>query len=103
MEAKSSIYGQLGGIGFTISLNYEYFISDDMPLRIGLGLPSIPINLSKLVGESRHKLEFGGGIILPDMISGVVGYRYQPEISGPIFRLSFTPLISSGFIAPFFV
>ena len=103
VDAKSSIYIQLGGSGVGISLNYEYFIRDDMPLRVGFGtilwISSIPVTLSKLTGESRHKLELGGGIGLrgktSSAVSGIVGYRYQPEVAGAIFRLSFTPIIET--------
>ena len=85
VEAKSSIYGELLGSGFLYSLNYEYFIKDDLPIRIGVeriawstngevnsifggtisesvGLGFPIITLSKLIGKGHHKLELGGGL-----------------------------------------
>ena len=108
VEAKSSIYLELLGSGLLYSVNYEYFIKDDMPLGIGLGSPTpttpVILSLSQLRGKSKHKLELGGGISLPyATLSGVVGYRYQPEVAGPIFRLSFTPLFFAlGYRIPYF-
>ena len=73
VEAKSSIYLELLGSGILYSVNYEYFIKDDMPLRTGVGRWSfetfffedvhttIPLTFSILKGESNHKLELGGG------------------------------------------
>ena len=110
VDAKSSIYIQLGGSGVGISLNYEYFIRADMPLRVGLGTAlffyplTTSITLSKLVGESRHKLELGGGISILDSawsnsrstrVLGIVGYRHQPAVADPIFRLSFTSFFAT--------
>jgi len=115
VEAKSSVYGELLGSGIGLSLNYEYFIRDDLPLRVGFGyllyVYSIPITLSKLIGESRHKLELGGGIVptfafigFSGVFSGVIGYRYQPEVRSSTFRLSFTPMFfpDDPYVLPWF-
>ena len=80
VEAKSSIYAELLGSGILYSLNYEYFIKDDLPIRIGFEyfswendrktavtkeiMTGFPIILSKLIGEGKHKLELGGGALL---------------------------------------
>ena len=64
VEAKSSIYAELLGSGLVSSLNYEYYIKDDLPIRIGnsiIGFQPI-ITLSKLIGKGRRKLELGGGL-----------------------------------------
>ena len=85
-EAKSSIYAELLGNGVLYSLNYEYFIKDYLPIRIGFervkqtdfgmtfgdekttivigGYQTfIPVSISKLYGKGKHKLELGGGIL----------------------------------------
>jgi hypothetical protein len=62
----------------------------------------IPLIAVLLIGSSNHKLELGGGRVFghgydfdfPPGWTGTVGYRYQREEGGLIFRLSFTPLVS---------
>ena len=137
MEAKSSIYLELLGSGILYSVNYEYFIKDDMPLRTGVGRWSfetfffedvhttIPLTFSILKGEGNHKLELGGGCLFHRIYSeveplsigspsdsilnkfrehevyllgyllGVVGYRYQKSKRGILFRLTYTPAVST--------
>ena len=113
VEAKSSIYAELlGSGGLFPSLDYEYFIKDDLPIRIGNGIFGFQpiITLSKLIGKGRRKLELGGGLtyagfkfvqeaskaypdhgVIPSVeidrklfLSGVVGYRYQLPFQSPI-------------------
>ena len=79
---RNAIYFELGGNALNSSLNYEYFIKPDLPIRLGLGyisneqsedfgdkfseeqeLSLIPLTLSKLMGGSKHKLELGAGAI----------------------------------------
>ena len=133
VEAKSSIYLELLGSGILYSVNYEYFIKDDMPLRTGVGRWSfetfffedvhttIPLTFSILKGEGNHKLELGGGGLFHRIYSevkplsigspsdsilnkfrehevyllGVVGYRYQKSKRGILFRLTYTPAVST--------
>ena len=124
---RNAIYFELGGNALNSSLNYEYFIKPDLPIRLGLGyisneqsedfgdkfseeqeLSLIPLTLSKLMGGSKHKLELGAGAIYgyfhrktnlkteknSFLITGVLGYRYQPSKRGFLFKLSYTPGIS---------
>ena len=130
IETKSSLYGELLGNGIVYGLNYEYFIKDDLPIRIGVGRWSsnnflhttVPITFSILKGKSNHKLELGGGGLFhriysevkpvssfgipPDPVFnefhkhevyllGLVGYRYQKLKRGGLFRLTYTPAIST--------
>ena len=121
---RNAIYFELGGNALNSSLNYEYFIKPDLPIRLGLGyisneqsedfgdkfseeqeLSLIPLTLSKLMGGSKHKLELGAGAIYgyfhrktnlkteknSFLITGVLGYRYQPSKRGFLFKLSYTP------------
>ena len=99
VEAKSSIYVELlGSGGLFPSLNYEYFIKDDLPIRIGgwrsvrsnrgkvnttrvwdtimedISLAFPIITLSKLIGKGNHKLELGGGLTY-------VGFKFVQEAS----------------------
>ena len=143
VEAKSSIYGELLGNGVLYSLNYEHFIKDELPIRVGFerinqensgftfgsenttmvvgGYTTlIPVSISKLYGEDRHKFELGGGILYTRLyiegsiygnyggknsetiearndfdLIGVCGYRYQPPSRGFLFRFTYTPLIAN--------
>ena len=121
---RSAVYFELGGSALNSSLNYEYFIKHDLPIRLGLGyisneqsenfgdkfsegqeLSLIPLTLSKLMGGNKHKLELSAGVtygyfhLKTDLetekngflVTGVLGYRYQPSKNGFLFRLSYTP------------
>ena len=124
---RNAVYFELGGNALNSSLNYEYFIKHDLPIRLGLGyisneqsenfgdkfsegqeLSLIPLTLSKLMGSKKHKLELGAGVtygyfhLKTDLetekngflVTGVLGYRYQPSKNGFLFRLSYTPGIT---------
>lgn len=108
---KNSIYGELFGSGFFLSLNYERELYRDEKVkfnfRIGTGtailvnaVPLAGVNL--LFGKNNNNFELGFNGIRTYAISvmggdgnyvlanPVLGYRYVSD-KGLIFRASFTP------------
>ena len=108
---KNSIYGELFGSGFFLSLNYERELYRDEKVkfnfRIGTGtailvnaVPLAGVNL--LFGKNSNNFELGFNGIRTYAISimggdgnyvlanPVLGYRYVSD-KGLIFRASFTP------------
>ena len=79
--ANNSVYLELGGSGAIYSVNYERFVADNVPIRIGFGyisltganingstvtsdisLLTIPLTMSYLgISSGNHCLELGGG------------------------------------------
>jgi hypothetical protein len=108
---KNSIYGELLGSGFLLSVNYEREIhrTDRLQVnfRIGFGsaifINAVPLaGVNFLIGQKKSFLELGvNGIrtIAFDFFGGkgdyvlanpIIGYRFQGE-EGFIFRASLTP------------
>jgi len=108
---KNSIYGELFGSGFLLSLNYERELYRDenvkFNFRIGTGtaifvnaVPLVGVNL--LFGKNNNNFELGFNGIRTYAISimggdgnyvlanPVLGYRYVSD-KGLVFRASFTP------------
>jgi hypothetical protein len=109
------LYAELFGNGIFYSLNYEYRVISSMAIRIGSGI----INSSN---DKRHFTnlllmgmiipnqygggpEFGAGLIVVrerDADGSVsigpagalaIGYRYQPNDQGTLFRATWTPYV----------
>ena len=111
---QNSVYGELLGSGFLLSINYEREIhrvdNVQVNFRVGFG-SAIFINAVPLTGlnflfgkrESFFELGFNGiRTYAIDFFGGegnyvlgnpVIGYRYQGD-KGLIFRASFTPFFS---------
>lgn len=108
---KNSIYGELLGSGFLLSLNYEREIHRaenlQVNFRVGFGsaifINAVPLSgLNVLVGRKQNFFEVGfNGIrtFAVDFFGGsgnyvlgnpVIGYRFQ-GYKGIVFRASFTP------------
>ena len=107
---------ELGGTGLLYSVNYErvflqktaYFLS----VRVGFGSYStmekqqytVPVEINTLqpVSRQNHYLEWGLGTTYVQeqsrnayamlLASGRVGYRFQQDIAGFFFKISYTPL-----------
>lgn len=111
---KNSIYGELLGSGFLLSVNYEREIHRTEKLqvnfRIGFGsaifINAVPLTgINFLIGKKKSYLELGmngirtiafdffagtGGIGDYVLANPIIGYRFQGE-EGFIFRASLTP------------
>ena len=109
---KNAIYGEIGGSGFLLSVNYERKILDEekisLQARIGIGsailVSAIPMGgLNMCIGSKSSKLEIGFNAIRTYafdlflagnstfiLANPVIGYRYVSE-QGLLFRLSVTP------------
>jgi hypothetical protein len=103
-------------VALRFGLGYVYLST----LSIGSHLLTLPLVVTGLVGAPEHKFEFGAGAVpfyLSDPVNGstykvlgrtgfsamgtvVVGYRYQPEDAGFMFRIGFTPLFSDKDFLP---
>jgi len=120
-QKTNSIYLELGGNSFLYSLNYDklFRTSDATKIALGAGLEYLTymnadgndygaslcltpaVNL--LFGKASHNLETGVSLFL---ISGTVlpaariGYRYQPVNGGFLFRIGFTPIITTSIFIP---
>jgi|LFIK01.1.fsa_nt_gi hypothetical protein len=118
--SSHAVYGELLGTGLLYSLNYEYRFHPDISARVGImhagafdaTWTNIPIMAKYLIGDS-HNLELGAGVqymgisfdgegteddtfgIGGSTIAGAaaIGYRYQSNDGGMIFRATMTPLI----------
>lgn len=108
---KNSIYGELLGSGFLLSVNYERELHRAENLRvnfrIGIGsaifVNAVPLTgLNFLIGQRRRFLELGmngirtysfdffGGTGQYVLGNPIIGYRFQGD-EGFLFRATFTP------------
>jgi len=101
-----------GRIGFSYIPKLEFIFSSVNDITI------IPITLNYLT-RSAHKLELGAGIAVIHISggelfgfkadkgasgvvgTGTIGYRYQPQDGGFLFRIGFTPFFTPDGIKPF--
>ncbi|WP_209332825.1 hypothetical protein [Lunatimonas salinarum] len=134
-SAKNSVYLEVGGNAGWYSLNYGriFYQKGILKLSASAGismwphntseqpyntsktnylLPSIPLEFSAFLGNSKHHLEIGSGITPylsvtvkrdPDFLSSTdkiylgtyiplrLGYRYQKPEGGFFFRIAYTP------------
>ena len=114
---QNMIYGEALGPGILGSINYERMLGEKLSVRVGYGgitvtdeydesisVSAIPIGANYLMGNN-HKLEIGGGVNILNFTSSIdllgleldaglttfyggVGYRYQKDTGGLIFRLN---------------
>lgn len=144
---SQSFYAELGGAGLAYSFNYDYrFDKTDINswgMRVGAGgwsrndnnysegLLTVPIQVNRLLGKSRHFFEFGGGATFiyyrdrnswgnteyvyknfnfildsgntPAFMGTLnMGYRKIPEDGGFSFRANLTPLFNHTGFWPLF-
>lgn len=111
-QRSHQVYVELLGNGVQYSLNYDVrFTKGDHSLggRIGLskvGVQTIvPIQLNKVIGEGKHKVEAGLGVTAnlyqedyegrryPVLGNASLMYRFHPEKSDFVFRVGYAPTI----------
>jgi hypothetical protein len=117
---KNSFYLELLGNGGLYSINYERNITSNTCIRIGFAtwkvtdimsktymgrMTTVPVLASYYTGLKKSHFEIGGGFLFgkENMYNGTnpilnltlfIGYRYQPQNRGIIFRAGFTPFLS---------
>ena len=125
---KNNVYAELGGAGYSMTLNYERMLTDNILIRMGYGsgtgktedgastdskLSFMPLGAAYLMGSGNHKLEVGGGMT---MLQGTLemddenieanaiffggGYRYQIGTGGFLLSLKGYYLSIGGFSGP---
>lgn len=93
--AWNNAFVELGGNGFLGSLNYERLITNWLSVRLGYNpilYPVMFLTTNILIGESEHKFQAGIGLLTNLGFTGTIGYRYQPQTNGLLFRIGFTPI-----------
>jgi len=121
--ARNRLYGEFLGPGIVYSLNYERQLTDPVSLRVGVGgwpqsgvqyVLGFGMGIVRLGrGDHGALIGLGGGVawfadvdlleqadVLGGYAVGMVAYQYQPNPKGFFLRLSYTPLASTGGIAP---
>lgn len=108
VEENNWLYGELGGNGGLISLNYERYISDNLSYRVGLGTAILAGLFMPIMINYSYKniLEFGVGIFPYGstnrlrgkifaskdsgvLITAVIGFKRRNK--GFFYKLSLTP------------
>lgn len=119
----NSLYLEFFGSGGLYSVNYDRMFSDNIGARIGFMYFSaewfaffsdvemflIPTTMNVFLGNGNSKLELGVGPVFvfgsigflgSDPISGsgvgwtgTIGYRYQKDYGGFMWRIGFTPVL----------
>jgi hypothetical protein len=147
VRPSQAIYAELGGAGLAYSFNYDFrFDKGDINswgMRVGAGgwsrndnnysegLLTVPLQVNRLLGKSRHFFEFGGGATFiyyrdrsswggtdyvyknfnfildsgntPAFMGTLnMGYRKIPEDGGFTFRANITPLFNHTGFWPLF-
>jgi hypothetical protein len=121
IKSKLSTYGELAGLGAMYSINLDYRIKEYLSLRAGFtkfdlkigflkaNITGFPISINYLTGKKHHG-EFGLGSLIAfsddefdlfvkgksnnNFLTGTfanIGYRYQPNESGLVFRATTYP------------
>ena len=126
----NSFYIELVGSGGLYSINYDRLFTENIGARIGfmyfdtewllfftdVEMFLIPTTLNFLVGSGKHKFELGAGPVFvfgsasffgSDPVSGsgvgwtgTIGYRYQQNDGGFMWRIGFTPFLAGGELFP---
>ena len=125
---KNNIYAELGGAGYSTTINYERLFIDKILIRMGYGsgngkskndnsidarISFMPLGVAYLMDSGSHKLEIGGGTTI---LHGVLemngeyiesnaiflggGYRYQIGSSGFLLSLKGYYLSIGRFSSP---
>lgn len=99
------VFAEAGGHGLA-SVNYEYYFSHRVGLRVGYGI-YIPVLLNFYFGK-RYLLELGAGMIFTQynvaesfqgkqrtlLLGCTIGHKFQPIDGGVTLRYSFTPMFN---------
>ena len=125
---KNNVYAELGGAGYSRTLNYERMLSNNILVRMGYGsgkgasederpnkskVRFMPLGAAYLMGSGDHKFELSGGMT---MLQGALemrgeyiesnatyfggGYRYQMATGGLLFNLKAYYLTIGRFSSP---
>ena len=125
---RNNIYAELGGAGYSTTINYERLFIDKILIRMGYGsgngkskndsstddkISFMPLGAAYLMGSGSHKLEVGGGMT---MLQGTLemdgeyiesnaiyfggGYRYQIGTGGFLLSLKGYYLSIGRFSSP---
>ena len=125
---RNNIYAELGGAGYSMTVNYERLFIDKILIRMGYGsgngksekdnsidarISFMPVGVAYLMDSGSHKLEIGGGTTI---LHGVLemngeyiesnaiflggGYRYQIGSSGFLLSLKGYYLSIGRFSSP---
>ena len=122
---RHSIYAELLGNSFFYSVNYDYLFriyKNDIKLAVGTGIgyfsygylsaegKSLTIHyfyftpeVNFLFGKKSHYFETGMSLtsVIPNgkyvafVPNGRIGYRYQPQKGGFLFRIAYTPAFTT--------
>ncbi len=112
---RDAVYVELAGAGGLYSFNFDYRITREAGFRVGFtswsDFTGLPVTANYLLNWHAHHLEIGIGVIIglatlggqsfvsggqstPQAIgTGTLGYRYQPDDGGFVFRIDYTPLL----------
>jgi len=126
----NSFYLEVAGSGGLYSINYDRLFTENIGLRVGFMYFSadwfgffsdvemfmVPTTLNFLVGSGKDKFEIGAGPVYvsestgffgSDPVSGSgvlwtgnIGYRYQKNEGGFMWRIGFTPFFGGGKLFP---
>jgi hypothetical protein len=110
-------YDRLLGENVAVRIGASYYFVEALSAKAHF--VHFPLVLSGLIGAPDHKFEFGIGIVpvyasgavggstykvygdgFAAVGTGVLGYRYQPEDGGFMFRVGFTPLFNDKAFLP---
>ncbi|WP_299702486.1 hypothetical protein [uncultured Pontibacter sp.] len=119
-RARNAVYGELGGNGDFLSVNYDRIVYQKSmvkaALRIGITTnafftaeesgvyPVIPVEALGIIGRYQKHFEFGLGYTRrftndPDLLQNLyfsrIGFRYQQPTGGLVVRVGFTPFLST--------
>ena len=127
----NSFYLELVGSGGLYSVNYDRLFTENLGARIGfmyftsdwfgffndVELIVIPATLNLLVGSGKHKFELGAGPVFLSVSmgffgsypvsgsgvgwTGTIGYRFQQNDGGFMWRIGFTPFMAGGEFFPY--
>lgn len=109
----NTMYLEIGGNNVFYSLNYEREVLNNLSPRLGISIMPITeySNSGKhansklfvtfmsnyfLTIKNSHKIELGGGLsygLETFFPAFSIGYRYNPNDGGFIFKITFTPLL----------
>lgn len=113
--ARNAVFVELLGQSVGLGIQYERMLSENFAVRAGVSTLifgyGIPVGVSYL-SSGNHKFELGGGVTYLEFTDWIavhrglvgsanIGYRYQREQPGFMFRADYTPLFGSEGIVSF--
>ena len=115
---QNAAYVEALGVGGLYSINYDRRITRELGFRAGFTTWSLitgfPVMANLLLGSNPDYVEIWFGALIgfttpegkpffssyanpgPGMWVGTLGFRYQPDSGGIVFRVDFTPLFWNG-------